>query len=150
MKINPFDSESFLLVTGDLLIAGGGIALGLYFAGSIYANFLIYFSVILIGLGAYFDCLSIRGFSTKLNKLKDQVKKASDQLEDTMKKVKEATDNLKETNKALYGNENGTFSTIKWYNSVEHQFKDLKNEIQKLKDKIQEINYRNSQQHRRY
>lgn len=136
MKIHLPENEAVLLITGDILIAIGGVILGITFENTLLRFYLAPFCAIFFGLGGFFDYKSIKIFSTKLHKLKDEIKTSQEKLDETIKQVDDASKKLKETNRALFGSESGVFSNTSWHNTVDHQFDELKREIRKLHDRI--------------
>lgn len=143
MKIKFFDNEATLLITGDILMAAGGVVLGLLIELAQIRYYLTPVCIILFGLGGYFDYKSIQTFSFKLTQLKDEIKKAQEQLDATINHAKEIEERLEESQKRIksaeekiFGTGGQTFARSSWANPIEKTVEDLKKKIVEIERKL--------------
>jgi len=94
-------NEAFLLITGDILIATGGVLLGLLFENNEFRYYLMPLCIICFGLGGYFDYRAIRMFSFHLSSLKSEIRVASDMIEQDIEALKDTKTDIEEAKKDL-------------------------------------------------
>lgn len=161
MRIKFFDNEAALLITGDILMAAGGVILGLLIELSSIRYFLMPVCILFFGLGGYFDYRSIRTFSAKLIQLKDEIKKSQEQLEstishskeiekkltDTQKAISESEERIKTAEEKVFGISGTIFASSSWSHPIDKTVSELESKVKELertiKDLQQQINRMN-------
>jgi len=153
LRFKFFDNEAALLITGDILMAAGGVVLGLLIELAQIRDYLIPVCITFFGLGGFFDYRSIRTFSTKLIQLKGNITNAQQQLDKTITQSKELETKLRETEKAIseseermrkaeekiFGSGGQTFSRSSWAQPIEKSIEELKREIKEIQTKLRDM-----------
>ena len=149
MKIKIFDNEATLLITGDIMMAAGGVVLGLLIELTQIRYELVPVCIAFFGLGGYFDYKSILTFSSKLVQLKDEIKKSKEQLDATIKHAKEIEGKLEESQRRLktaeekvFGSSGATFSHASWARPIEKEVEELKRRLRELESKLHSMDSR--------
>ena len=158
LRIKFFDNEAALLITGDILMAAGGVVLGLLIELAQIRDYLIPVCIIFFGFGGYFDYRSIHTFSTKLSQLKDAIKKSQVQLEETIghakeieKKLEESEGRIKNAEEKVFGTGGSIFARSSWAHPIDRTVSEMEGKIKELEHKVKGLEGQiNSQRFRRF